>query len=46
MVRKKHPAWLVIEPAIGVGVAVAIGWFWVQGAIGAAKGHAIARLGY
>jgi hypothetical protein len=36
MKSKKHPAWLVIEPAIGLAVAGIIGWQWTKGAVAAA----------
>jgi hypothetical protein len=36
MKSKKHPAWLVIEPAIGIGVAVFIAYEAFRGAAAAA----------
>jgi hypothetical protein len=36
MKSKKHPAWLVIEPAFGVAVGVFVMVQWTKGAVAAA----------
>ncbi len=35
MKSKKHPAWLVIEPAIGIAVGAVIAVQWLKGAAAA-----------